>query len=97
MAIYPVFSRVIHIGTCGLHHKGKNCDPKDNVDKLVSMFAEKPSAFFPKSFELSGIYTGIRTPKKSNGGWSDPRDIQLCKQFFYSTNSTSYVNLNIRI
>jgi alpha-1,6-mannosyl-glycoprotein beta-1,2-N-acetylglucosaminyltransferase len=96
VAIYPVFSRVIHIGTCGTHHKGKNCDPKESVDKLVLMYANKADAFYADKFELQGVNTAIRKIRKSNGGWSDPRDIQLCKSFFYSQAQSNF-NLDIKV
>ena len=84
VSIFPVSSRVIHIGDCGIHHKSKTCDPSDKIKKLKDSYAQKPDEFFPKELLLSNISTGIRRVKKPNGGWSDPRDHQLCKSFVYS-------------
>ncbi len=68
----------------GTHYKGKNCDPKETVDKLKSAYAARPRHFFPESLMFTKVDTGIRGIKKSNGGWSDPRDHQLCKSFIQS-------------
>lgn len=96
VSIYPSSSRVIHIGQCGTHYKGKNCNPKNSVDSLMSTYMSKKSEFFPKEMKFEKVDTGIRTMKKPNGGWSDPRDHQLCKSFL-SDQSLNLLGLNITV
>jgi len=79
VSIYPSSSRVIHIGECGTHYKGKNCDPKKRVNELNTIYKDLEKNFFPQELVFDKVDTGIRPIKKSNGGWSDPRDHQLCK------------------
>lgn len=81
VSIYPSSSRVIHIGQCGTHYKGKNCDPKQSVEALKLAYAKKQSKFFSEEFEFEKVDTSIKQPKKPNGGWSDPRDHMMCKRF----------------
>ncbi len=37
--------------------------------------------FFGIEFKFEKVDTSIKQAKKPNGGWSDPRDHQLCKSF----------------
>ncbi|CAF0703818.1 unnamed protein product [Brachionus calyciflorus] len=96
VAIFPVSSRVIHIGECGTHHKGSNCDPKEKIESLKKTIQNKQTQFFPKKFELNGVNTGIIAIKKSNGGWGDPRDHNLCKSFidqYIKSNNTKAIKI----
>lgn len=81
VSIYPDLSRVVHVGECGIHHKGKNCDPKEKINLLKDNFKKNFKYFFPSSFNIGRVNTAIKIVKKSNGGWSDPRDHELCKSF----------------
>jgi hypothetical protein len=71
-----------------LHHKGKNCDIKQTVEELNTQYRRASDAFFSDKFTITGVNTAIRRVKKPNGGWADPRDMQLCKSFFQTENST---------
>ena len=97
MSIYPDLSRVIHIGECGTHHKGKNCDPKERVEFLKQTFTKNESKFYPIKFDLNKVNTQIRAIKKPNGGWSDQRDHLLCKSFAspFSFSQSSNVTLYV--
>lgn len=93
VSIYPQSSRVIHIGQCGTHYKSKNCDPKNTILSLEKSFNDKKKDFFPENFKLDKINTAIIKIRNSNGGWSDPRDHQLCKSFL--SNSSDLRNISI--
>merc|ERR1719245_1154671 len=67
VSIYPSSSRVIHIGQCGTHYKGKNCNPRNSVDSLMRSYKLKQYNFFPKKMKFEKVDTGIRAMKKSNG------------------------------
>ena len=47
---------------------------------------EKQSKFFPQELVLTRIDTKNYKITKSNGGWSDPRDHELCKSIFEHQN-----------
>ena len=79
----------------GTHHKGSNCDPKEQVDKLKNVFLEKQKQFYPDNLVLNGINTGIHKITKSNGGWSDPRDHYLCKSFFENKSPNNYTTITL--
>ncbi|RMZ97683.1 alpha-1-6-mannosyl-glyco 2-beta-N-acetylglucosaminyltransferase [Brachionus plicatilis] len=96
VAIYPVSSRVIHMGECGTHHKGSNCDPKAKIENLKQTMERKKNDLFSDKFDLNAVNTGILTIKKSNGGWGDPRDHNLCKSFIdpdLNSNSTILIEM----
>ncbi len=69
----------------GTHYKGKNCNPERMVNLLSNSYTHNKKSFFPNSLTFSKVDVGIRALKKSNGGWSDRRDHQLCKSFLGST------------
>lgn len=94
VSIFPNVSRVVHIGECGTHHKGKNCDPLLHITPLKQNYTQFKEYFFPNQFNLSNINPGIYAIKKSNGGWSDPRDHLLCQSFPHKTLAHLDVNLN---
>lgn len=78
----------------GTHYKGKNCDPKHRVDDLKTIYNELKNDFFPNEFVFEKVDTGIRALKRSNGGWSDPRDHQLCKSHL-NDSFLSLVNITL--
>ena len=80
--LYPYVSRVYHIGLCGLHtHQRKNCDAAEIGEKArrdVESFGV--GTWFPVEMEeQQGVTIPVRQGgQKVNGGWSDPRDHELC-------------------
>ena len=78
----------ILISSSGMHHKVKICDIKDKIGLLNSQYKQVVNSFFPVDMNLTSVSTSIRLKKEPNGGWSDPRDMQLCKSFFSPLNST---------
>jgi len=71
---------VIHIGTCGLHIKNKNCSPNDIVAEVESILRARQKELFPKDM-LVAKFTPRKLKVKMNGGWGDVRDHQLCSQY----------------
>ncbi|KAK2144084.1 hypothetical protein LSH36_788g03020 [Paralvinella palmiformis] len=73
--------RIFHIGECGVHHKGKNCDPGTKVRQIQNLLTLNHDKLFPDGLTVAG---NPRTPNrmpKPNGGWGDFRDRQLCASF----------------
>jgi len=74
--------RIFHIGECGVHHKKKDCTSSAAMNKVKFIIDSAKKFFFPDSLRVS-----VRVPrrklklKKSNGGWGDNRDHQLCLNF----------------
>lgn len=80
----------------GTHHKGSNCDPKEKIEILKQTIDKKKSETFSDKFDSSAVHTGIISIKKSNGGWADPRDHNLCKSFIdpdLNTNSSNLIEI----
>ncbi|XP_076308155.1 alpha-1,6-mannosyl-glycoprotein 2-beta-N-acetylglucosaminyltransferase isoform X1 [Tachypleus tridentatus] len=75
-----VSSRVLHIGECGVHHKGKDCSSERVVKRAESILSAARRYLFPTSLSLhQGLKRTLRVPK-GNGGWGDIRDHKLCLQ-----------------
>ncbi|XP_003740359.1 alpha-1,6-mannosyl-glycoprotein 2-beta-N-acetylglucosaminyltransferase [Galendromus occidentalis] len=78
-------TRVFHVGECGVHHKGKNCD-QSRLTLAAQRTIESAGEFlFPKSLR---VQRGLERPLKAqrpNGGWGDVRDHQLCMHFLNET------------
>ncbi|XP_013403125.1 alpha-1,6-mannosyl-glycoprotein 2-beta-N-acetylglucosaminyltransferase isoform X2 [Lingula anatina] len=73
--------RVFHIGECGVHHKGKNCDPHAKVQQISSMLAANRQHLFPDKLQVSHVINKKSKSPKGNGGWGDIRDHELCLSF----------------
>jgi len=69
---------VYHIGECGVHHKGKDCNNNEVVKTVENVFKSSRKYLFPNQLVLQrGNKRAFKLPKV-NGGWSDARDHQLC-------------------
>jgi len=70
--------RVFHIGECGVHHRGKNCDKYSLLKRVNATLKSASRYLFPE--KLTTFITVNRRIKlvKGNGGWGDPRDHLLC-------------------
>ncbi|ESO93148.1 hypothetical protein LOTGIDRAFT_119931 [Lottia gigantea] len=80
-------TRIFHIGECGIHHKGKSCNPGDKIKKVEELLSKNKNYLFPNTLSINGqSRMKIRDPK-ANGGWGDIRDHQLCLSFFNSSSS----------
>lgn len=80
--------RIFHIGECGVHHKGKNCNPKDKVKNIEVLLSANQQYLFPTALQVAGYpRTPTRVPKP-NGGWGDTRDHNLCHSFVNSSMHT---------
>lgn len=86
-------SRIIHIGKCGSHHKDKNCDPKLRVNELNSIYHSNKQNFFPNNMTELVDNKKYVYKYNRNGGWSDPRDHQLCKNIL--SNNINLTNIQI--
>ncbi|XP_064630740.1 alpha-1,6-mannosyl-glycoprotein 2-beta-N-acetylglucosaminyltransferase-like [Lineus longissimus] len=73
--------RVFHIGECGVHHKGKDCNPHTKVAQIELLLSNNRQYLFPQSLSFIGhAKVAVRQPKP-NGGWGDIRDHSLCLSF----------------
>lgn len=69
----------------GVHIKSTNCDPAKLIESFKIYFRNK-QPFYPEELEMQKLRTDPyqKLPARHGfGGWSDPRDIQLCISFFY--------------
>lgn len=73
--------RIFHIGECGLHAKGKNCNPADRVRYIETLLSDNLQYLFPPALVVAGYPNVPRRVPKANGGWGDIRDHQLCISF----------------
>ncbi|KAK3597730.1 hypothetical protein CHS0354_006081 [Potamilus streckersoni] len=78
-------TRVFHMGDCGVHHKGKNCQPANKEKTVEQEVQSNKQHLFPNSISI-GSYSGLKLrDPKPNGGWGDSRDHQLCLSFIQNT------------
>ncbi|ESN92151.1 hypothetical protein HELRODRAFT_89958, partial [Helobdella robusta] len=76
--------RVFHIGECGLHAKGKNCNPSERVQFIEGLVAANEKYLYPRYMTISGYPAQVKKVSllpKLNGGWGDTRDQHLCASF----------------
>ncbi|KAI7692726.1 hypothetical protein SSS_10408 [Sarcoptes scabiei] len=81
--LVPRTSRVIHIGSCGLHQREKNCNEsqKSKSSIGINLFLNEQN-LFPERLILQSKSLKTRRKKlRKNGGWSDPRDHFLCSHY----------------
>ncbi|XP_055331664.1 alpha-1,6-mannosyl-glycoprotein 2-beta-N-acetylglucosaminyltransferase-like [Paramacrobiotus metropolitanus] len=78
--LLPLAPRVLHIGDCGGLHHSQGCNPRDSVRKAKETVSAVETQLFPDKLEkiTSESLPKLRNPKP-NGGWGDPRDIELCQ------------------
>lgn len=77
--------RVFHVGECGVHHKKANCYKNTIVNKVIHLLSASKSYLFPRKLtKINTIKRNFKMPKV-NGGWSDIRDHQLCRNHFQSS------------
>jgi len=73
--------RIYHIGECGVHHKGKNCDPQEKVSQIEELLHRNKDFLFPDRLTLNSAGRPTNRAPKPNGGWGDLRDHQMCIRF----------------
>ncbi|KAF6016886.1 MGAT2 [Bugula neritina] len=76
--------RVYHIGDCGVHHKGKKCNPEEKVKPITDLIQANQGKLYPTNLKVGRptSTTSIAYKKfKANGGWGDKRDHDLCASF----------------
>lgn len=74
------YPRSFHTGECGVHFKGKKCDPAGVVAKIERNLQSAAQSLYPSSLQI-GTSPGrkaVRSPVQPNGGWGDVRDRALC-------------------
>ena len=79
-------ARVLHVGECsGLHHgaSGKQCDERASMQAVDDLIQESVGHLFPAKLRQSKGAAAARAAQAyhmppPNGGWSDPRDHDLC-------------------
>lgn len=88
--------RVFHIGACGMHwqhnrakttdfvadmHQHGDCDATDHVRQLRSaLAANRARALAITEVRITDAVVRQQRPSP-NGGWADPRDIELCMSY----------------
>ncbi|XP_067935889.1 alpha-1,6-mannosyl-glycoprotein 2-beta-N-acetylglucosaminyltransferase-like [Watersipora subatra] len=76
--------RVYHIGDCGVHHKGKQCNPAEKASPIKERVSANEAKLFPQALKsgraTSNTYLAYKK-LKANGGWGDKRDHDLCASF----------------
>ncbi|CAF0803174.1 unnamed protein product [Didymodactylos carnosus] len=84
-------TRLIHLGSCGTHHKKTCGDSTSDVEKkwneTSQLYTNNLKYLFPTSLQVHLRYEGKRPFKQVNGGWGDLRDRQLCLSFAYKDES----------
>lgn len=75
-----IYSRVFHIGSCGIHHRKADCSVDTQVQRLEALYSQYKDKFFPSNFSVMK-HQSQKVKLVNNGGWSDPRDHQLCIQY----------------
>ncbi|CAF3213270.1 unnamed protein product [Rotaria sp. Silwood2] len=89
--MYSSATRVIHLGSCGTHHK-KFCSSESDIARWTEtdkFYQENQKHLFPiTSLSVHLRYEGKRPFKQPNGGWSDVRDRQLCLSFAFKDYKT---------
>ncbi|CAF1073506.1 unnamed protein product [Rotaria sordida] len=84
--MYSTATRVIHLGSCGTHHK-KFCSNESDIARWTEtdkFYQDNKKYLFPiTSLSVHLKYEGKRPFKQPNGGWSDVRDRQLCLSFAF--------------
>ncbi|XP_060074336.1 alpha-1,6-mannosyl-glycoprotein 2-beta-N-acetylglucosaminyltransferase-like [Ylistrum balloti] len=74
-------TRVFHMGDCGVHHKGKKCEPLVKQKQIEKILQDNQQHLNPNVMKVAGTSKiKIRDPKP-NGGWGDIRDKKLCHSF----------------
>lgn len=74
------YPRSFHTGECGVHFKGKKCDPAGVVAKIERNLQSAAQSLYPSSLQIdtSPGRKAVRSPVQPNGGWGDVRDRALC-------------------
>ena len=74
--------RVFHIGECGVHHRKASCASDTTTLRKAEYSlnsARRAKTLFPASLRAKNLINSkVLKLKKSNGGWGDPRDKDLC-------------------
>lgn len=104
LAVYAArVPRVFHIGNCGVHHRqkgGKVCNAAADAQTVRELLKPLRGALHSvASLQLAGEFRPLsytRMNNKSNGGWGDRRDHELCKANIvgHHTYLDSVVNVN---
>ncbi|KAK4470237.1 hypothetical protein MN116_005811 [Schistosoma mekongi] len=79
----PQSTRVFHLGECrGLHHQKNVCSTEILATNIIQLFSGVVLAkLYPKDLYLSNRLPAVDPKQTVNGGWSDPRDRNLCRSF----------------
>lgn len=77
--------RVFHVGECGMHLKGKSCNQLAMTRKVSEIIDSAKKYLFPSNLIQHPAGRKSSKPPPPNGGWSDPRDHQLCLYLFNSS------------
>ncbi|XP_063242621.1 alpha-1,6-mannosyl-glycoprotein 2-beta-N-acetylglucosaminyltransferase-like [Bacillus rossius redtenbacheri] len=70
--------RVFHLGECGLHHGKANCEPRAALSAVQWLLQAARQHLYPPALAVTAPRASRKKLVKSNGGWGDVRDHQLC-------------------
>jgi len=70
--------RVFHVGECGVHNAGDDCDKFSLLNKIKVILDSAKSLQFPKNLTQFSVVDVPMKRVRANGGWGDPRDHVLC-------------------
>ncbi|KAB7495049.1 Alpha-1,6-mannosyl-glycoprotein 2-beta-N-acetylglucosaminyltransferase, partial [Armadillidium nasatum] len=90
------FSRVLHIGSCGTHVRGKNCDLVKELALVSWKLKRFSKKFFPTKMEVKKYSKFSKRMMMMNGGWRDIRDHSLCLAISNGTSDTETVLNNLQ-
>jgi alpha-1,6-mannosyl-glycoprotein beta-1,2-N-acetylglucosaminyltransferase len=74
-------SRVFHIGVCGFHHKGRDCDVRPILERVREQVEAYHGQLYPRFVTDEWAMDTVVDVPPGNGGWGDIRDRELCMNF----------------
>lgn len=77
-----------------MHHKIHTCDNQKQQIKIENLFKINEKYLFPTNYQINKA-KNKKIKLKNNGGWSDPRDHELCNQYQFTDKEILKLNPNL--